>query len=42
MTDIKTLWFGLIQGANVLGLAVVGNFLPTFINGFGFNPSKLM
>ncbi|KAH8699107.1 major facilitator superfamily domain-containing protein [Talaromyces proteolyticus] len=37
MMDVKTWAFGLVQGANVLGLAVVGNFLPTFINGFGFN-----
>ncbi|KAL2436723.1 High-affinity nicotinic acid transporter [Exophiala dermatitidis] len=36
--DIKTYFFGFVQGAAVLGVSVVGSFLPTFIHDFGFNP----
>lgn len=34
--DPKTYLFGLCQGASVLGISVVGSFLPTFIVNLGF------
>ncbi|PYH94485.1 retrograde regulation protein 2 [Aspergillus ellipticus CBS 707.79] len=35
--ELKTWLFATIQGANVLGLAVAGNFLPSLIQDFGFS-----
>lgn len=35
--DVKSYFFAFIQVAAVLGTSVVGNFLPTFIHGFGFS-----
>lgn len=38
--DVKTYFFSFIQSAAVLGVSVVGGFLPTFIHDFGFSPGK--
>jgi hypothetical protein len=38
--DVKTYFFSFIQSAAVLGVSVVGSFLPTFIHDFGFSPGK--
>ncbi|KAJ9640875.1 hypothetical protein H2204_003164 [Knufia peltigerae] len=38
--DIKSFFFAFVQVAAVLGTSVVGNFLPTFIHGFGFSPVR--
>ncbi|KAH8697045.1 retrograde regulation protein 2 [Talaromyces proteolyticus] len=35
--DPKTYLFGMCQGASVLGVSVVGSFLPTFIVNLGFS-----
>lgn len=38
--DIRTYLFFFIHGTAVLGVSVVGSFLPTFIRGFGYSPRK--
>ncbi|KAJ9612957.1 hypothetical protein H2200_002898 [Cladophialophora chaetospira] len=38
--DVRTYFFFFIHGTAVLGVSVVGSFLPTFIRGFGFSPLR--
>lgn len=38
--DPKSYLFALMQGSCVLGVGVVGSFLPTFISSFGFSTGK--
>jgi hypothetical protein len=39
--DSKTYLFAICQMASVLGVGVIGNFLPTFISAFGFSPCRI-
>lgn len=39
--DPKTYLFAICQMASVLGVGVIGNFLPTLISGFGFSPRRI-
>lgn len=36
--DPKTYMYAMCQSASVLGVGVVGSFLPIFINDFGYSP----
>lgn len=42
LSDVKTYFFGFIQGAAVLSVSVVGSFLPTFIKGFNFSTGRFL